>query len=161
MATSLNPRNIGIKYGLLAGAGIIIYFFILRATGLLDVSGLWAVNILILFIFLYLAYNEVRHRVHRDRISYLPGLGIGLAGSIACALLYGAFLLIYGGMDETTKTELRKVIPLEPTLGGFQPSGMFFAILGIAEVMVGGVISSFILMQRFKRNHIAEINKTV
>lgn len=143
--------SIGFKYGLLSFAACVAYFLIMRALNLIQIPEFRYLNYAILMGGIALALNEVRHSIHKHRVNYLPGLGIGLWVSLVCALFFGVFLAIYSSIDKDFVARIKPNLPFQDYVN----PGML-AFVSAGEMIVSGVIITFVVMQFFKRNTIGQ-----
>src|SRR5690349_16528943 len=92
-------RSIGFKYGLFTGAAFIVYFLIMQALGLVQYSELRFLQYVFLPIGIWAGLAEVRKRIHKHRINYLPGLGTGFWITAISSALFALFIWIYSGIN--------------------------------------------------------------
>jgi hypothetical protein len=144
----MSIRGIGFKYGILSAIAFIAYFLIMRAINLAQQTELRHLNYVFLAGGIFLALNEIRHKIHTHRINYLPGIGVGLWASVVSSVIFGIFMVVYTGAIEPGFLErIKPSIPASIHLN----AGMV-GFVAFGETMVWGVIISFVLMQLFKRN---------
>ncbi|MDQ3072701.1 MAG: DUF4199 domain-containing protein [Bacteroidota bacterium] len=151
MPTETHPvsvRAVGLKYGLIGLALLVIYFFIMQAMNMTDRPFFRIFNHVAMALAIFLAYRDVTHKLHTHRISYLPGLGVGIWITIFTGITFGIFVLIYAGI--INPAFVSKVAPELPFADYLNPGSIAF--VAAAELMVVGLISSFVFMQFFKRN---------
>ncbi|RYD74973.1 MAG: DUF4199 domain-containing protein [Sphingobacteriales bacterium] len=147
----ISIRSMGLKYGIIAAVAFIIVFLIARAIPINNPAFRF-VNYLILAICIGLALNEERRHIHKHRLSYLPGLGIGVWTAVTTALIYALFILLYANVfDKGFIEDVRPHLPFQD----YMSAGMM-AFVAFGETMVFGAIASFVLMQLFKRNRAPE-----
>ncbi|MGZ5244733.1 MAG: DUF4199 domain-containing protein [Bacteroidia bacterium] len=140
-------KSLGFKYGIIATVVFIIVFLIARATHFNDFS-FHFINYIFLAVCIALALNEARKTIHKHRINYLPGLGIGFWTSVTTAMLFSLFLLLYSNVfNKGFIEEIRPFMPFSEYLS----AGMI-SFVAFGETIAFGVIFSFIFMQLFKRN---------
>ncbi len=147
----LSIRSLGLKYGIIATIGFIVVFLIARAA---DINSplFRFVNYIILAVCIGLALNEATKIIHKHRINYLPGLGIGLWTAFTTALLYALFMFIYSKMLNPDFVEqVRPYLPFQDYVN----AGML-SFVAFGETLVFGAIFSFVMMQFFKRNRAPE-----
>jgi drug/metabolite transporter (DMT)-like permease len=147
---------IGFKYGLISFAACAVYFLIMRAVNLIQVPEFRYLNYAILLGGIALALNEVRHTIHRHRINYLPGMGIGLWVSLVCALFFAVFLAIYSSIDKDFVARIKPNLPFQDYV-----NPLMLAFVAAGEMLVSGVIITFVVMQFFKRNTIGQDNEDI
>lgn len=140
-------RKLGFKYGIIATVVFIIVFLIARAIHYNDPILRFA-NYIFLAVFIAMAMNEARRIIHKHRINYLPGLGIGFWTTVTTALLYAIFMLLYStALNPGFIEEIRPHLPFQDYIS---PGMLSFVAFG--ETFALGIIMSFVMMQFFKRN---------
>ncbi len=141
-------EKIGIKYGLLTAAGLVIYFFLMNVLNLTHHTALHFLNGIIMttgVVMAIRAYKRIKHGV----LSYFSGLGVGVITAIVGTLLFAVFMVIYvnvGGAD------LLETLSSQPYIGeriNITPGIVIFSVLMLEGVMSGAMVS-FIAMQYFK-----------
>lgn len=147
---------IGFKYGLISFAACVVYFLIMRAVNLIQVPEFRYLNYAILLGGISLALNEVRHTIHRHRVNYLPGMGIGFWVSLVCAAAFAVFLAIYSSIDKDFVARIKPNLPFQDYV-----NPLMLAFVAAGEMIVSGVIITFVVMQFFKRNTIGQDSEEI
>ncbi|WP_242919432.1 DUF4199 domain-containing protein [Pontibacter liquoris] len=143
-------EKIGIKYGLLTTAGLIVYFLIMDLLGLTHYTALHFLNGIILTIGVVMAIRGYKQSVN-GQISYFKGLGAGIITSAVATLLFAVFMVLYVKIGSG---KLLKELSSQPYLGeglAATPGFVIFMVL-MMEGVISGVMISFIAMQFFKRD---------
>jgi len=104
------PDRIPEIYGTLVALGLIVYFFLMYAVGLVHVIELRLLNVFILFAGIWFAYKQYK-RTHDGRLQYFQGMSIGVATSTIGVSTFAAFLLIYLKIDQNL---MNSIIENEP-----------------------------------------------
>jgi hypothetical protein len=145
----LSIRNTGIKFGLVTALFCIMYFLIMCMAGFIQNTNLRFISYFILAGGIVFAYNEVKHNIHRHRLSYLPGIILGFVMAFITAITYAAFIFIYSRFIDVS------FIPVVSRDLPFYNGGLNAYIIGICIFFEAWVVGSFIaftVMQYFKRN---------
>jgi hypothetical protein len=147
----ISLRNTGIKYGLITAAICIVYFIIMRIAGFINYPALRFFNYAFLAVGLILAYIEVRHKIHKHRINYLPGLGLGFIIVLITAMAFSVFVFIYSMFIDPNF--LNTIASNVPYFSGNMNS-YIISVFVFGESMIFGVVLAFLIMQFFKRNSV-------
>jgi hypothetical protein len=147
-------RGTGIKYGLITAAICIVYFLIMRFAGLIHITALRFLNYAILAIGIYLALNEVKHKINKHRVNYLPGLALGFMIIFISAVLFSIFIFIYARFIDPNFIAIIK--PELPSYYG-ELNGYIIGVFIFSETIMFGVILNFLVMQFYKRNRSPEL----
>jgi hypothetical protein len=142
-------EKIGLKYGLLTAAGLVIYFVIMNLLGLVRIVELRFLNGIIMAIGVTMAIRAYK-KTHHGNIGYFSGLGVGSITSIVSTTLFAAIILLYikiggGSLVETLSNDRYIGERIQST-----PGLVVFSVLMI-EGVISGVMVSFIAMQYFKQ----------
>ena len=138
----------GTKYGVFTFIAFVTFFLIMNALNLIQKAELHFGNYIFLAISIFLAINEVRHKIHKHRLNYLPALGLGTWITAVTALLFGIFVTVLTSVDTEVLTRLSPLIPFQTDV-----KPVTLGIVTFAETFMFGVVQTFIIMQYFKRNH--------
>lgn len=146
-------RSIGIKYGIITAIAMMVYFLIMRALNLIQITEFRYINYIILAIGIYMAFLDEKRKLHEKEIDYLPGLGLGALTGAICALCFSLFVFIYSKIDQGFVTSISDKIPIwNPDL----VNSYVIAMLTFSEIFALGIIIAFVFMQLFKRNRLSE-----
>jgi hypothetical protein len=98
-------------YGTIIAIGLIVYFFLVYALGLIHIVELRLLNLIIMFVGIYYALKQYR-RTHAGHLNYFRALitGVGTAG-LATAT-FTLFLFFYLKIDTNLMESIRKHEPL-------------------------------------------------
>jgi hypothetical protein len=138
--------GLSIKYGIASGVLAIAYFLIMHSLNLIYITELRFVNYFFLAICIFLALrNETK--IEHHRLEYFPGVEIGGIITLITAFMFSIFMLIFSIQDSDFIGKISHNVPfseyLNPGLIAFDTA---------AEVIIFGVILTFIFMQLFKKN---------
>jgi hypothetical protein len=150
-------RTTGIKYGLITAGICIVYFLVMRSAGLIHVTALRLLNYAILAVGIYLALNEIKRKIQKHRVNYLPGLALGFAIIFLSAVVFSVFIFIYARFLDPNFIQI-----IKPDLPNYYGDLNAYAI-GVfifSESIMFGVVLNFLVMQFFKRNRSPELETT-
>lgn len=142
-------EKIGLKYGLLTAAGLIVYFLLMKLAGLEHIVELRFLNGIIMAIGIVLAIRAYKTIQQGARIAYFKGIGTGLITAIVATVLFAVFMLIY---IKAFDDRLLEVLSAERLFGermSITPGVVVFTVL-MLEGVISGFFISFIAMQWFK-----------
>ncbi|MCA1752569.1 MAG: DUF4199 domain-containing protein [Cryomorphaceae bacterium] len=138
--------NKSIKYGLLTGAALIVYFLLMKLAGLEGNFALRFVNFFILISGCYLLLRSIYSGKNADG-SYFSGLVAGVVLSVTAVITFTAFMALY---VLAIDPEFMKILENSQIWGNhLELEQAAFAI--IIEGMASGVVITYSLMQYFKR----------
>jgi hypothetical protein len=131
-----------IRYGLLTGASLIVYFLLMQILGLIEITELRYLNLLILMggLFLFLKKFCV------DKFSYLNAFTSGIYVSAIAVFSFVIFFMFYiDFLDPNFYEYIRE----NEDFGSYLNKGAL-AFMLVAEGLSSGLIVTFICMQYFK-----------
>lgn len=143
-------EKIGLKYGLLIAAALILYFFLMQLLGLLHITELRFLNGLIMAVGVVLAIKTYK-AVSEESFGYFKGLGAGIITAVTGTVLFAAFMVIYARI---AGDEMIEMLTAERYFGErveATPGIVIFSVL-MLEGLISGFLISFIAMQYFKRD---------
>jgi hypothetical protein len=97
-------------YGALIALGLILYFFVMYAAGLIHVIELRLLNLFIMLAGVYYALKQYK-RTHNGRLDYFNSLTTGVATAAIGAATFSLFLFVYLSLD---KNLMNSIIENEP-----------------------------------------------
>jgi len=142
-------RGTAIKYGMITAAICIVYFLVMRLAGFVNIPVLRFFNYAFLALGLVLAFQEVTHRIHKHRIDYLQGLGLGFLIALITAIVFSIFIFIYSYFIDLNFLTIVK--PNLPSYNG-DLNPYIIGVFIFGESIIFGVVLNFIIMQFYKRN---------
>jgi hypothetical protein len=98
-------------YGALVTLGLIVYFFIMYAAGLIHVIELRLFNVVILLAGIYFAQKQFK-RTHNGRLDYFKSLTTGAATGAIAAATFSLFVFIYLKLDKNLMNSIAVNEPL-------------------------------------------------
>ena len=134
----------GLKAGLFVFIGLLAFFLIMKAIGMVHNLELRALNLLIMAGGVYYAIKSISKR--NPDFDYLKGMGTGLLTAISSSLAFALFNMIYlMAINPDFMDEIRETEPFSEYLNPFS-----VAIVILMEGISSGVLLSFGFMQWFK-----------
>lgn len=112
-------------YGAIIALGLIVYFFIMYAAGLIHVIELRLLNLFIMFAGVYFALKQFR-RTHNGRLDYFSSLTTGVATAAIGASTFSLFLFIYLSVDGNLMNSIAENEPLGYHLNPYIASFIVF-----------------------------------
>jgi len=135
-----NPR-IAEKHGLFIAIGLLIFFFIMKALGLLHVVELRVFNVVIMALGIYGAVKKFSKK-DPEEFTYFRGMGVGVVTGIIGSTLFGLFIFFYVSFIDTAL--MQNIIENEP-MGRFMNPYIVSLIIAI-EGIASALLVSFILL---------------
>lgn len=127
------PDRIPEIYGTLIALGLVLYFVVMYAVGLVYIVELRLLNVFILLAGVYYALKQYS-RTHAGHLNYFRGLVIGVATSTIGASTFAVLLFI---LLEADHDLLRTILANEPMGEHLNP------FIAAATIMLEGVFSGF------------------
>ena len=125
MNISNNRKRIPEIYGAMVALGLIVYFIIMYAAGLIHVIELRLFNVFILLAGVYFALKQFK-RTHDGRLDYFSSLTTGVATAAVGAGTFALFLFIYLSIDKNLMDMIRTEEPLGLYLNPYIASFIVF-----------------------------------
>lgn len=141
MSLFTDPNRIPENYGLRIAGGLIVFFLIMKFTGLLQHVELRALNLVILVAGIFFALKKFKN-THEDHLNYFRGLVTGVATAAVGAIGFTVFLFIY--LSFLDKDMMQYLIDNEP-MGRFLNPYMASFIVAL-EGVFSGLLVTFILI---------------
>jgi len=142
-------EKIGLKYGLLTAAGLILYFLLMKLLGLAHIMELRFLNGIIMTGGVVLAIRGLK-RMWGGNMGYFQGIGTGMITAVTGTVLFAVFMVLYIKLSDG---EMLEVLSAERYFGQRMeatPGLVIFSVL-VLEGVISGFMISFIAMQYFKR----------
>lgn len=117
-------------YGTLIALGLIVYFFVMYAAGLIHVIELRVLNLFIMLAGIWYALRQFK-RTHNGRLDYFHSLTTGVATAAIATGTFSVFLFIYLSLDKQLMNMIAENEPLgfylNPYIAAFvvQLEGLF------------------------------------
>lgn len=142
----------GLINGLVITALLVVFFFLMKAFGLIHQYELRGFNAVIMFSGVFLSIRSYK-RNHAEDFSYLKGMSLGLLTLLTTAFSFSVFVLLF----MLFSPRFMEMIRIN------EPHGMYMNEYGIAivifiEAAASGFIFSFLSMQWFKEKSPSRYN---
>lgn len=142
-------EKIGLKYGLITAAGLIVYFFLMKLLGLVHIVELRFLNGLIMAVGVVLAIRA--HKILlQGNLPYFRGFGTGIIAAVVATVIFASFMVIYAKVGGGAFVEMLSAERYFGERVASTPGVVIFSVLMI-EGIISGVMISFIAMQYFKQ----------
>jgi hypothetical protein len=137
------PTRIPEIYGTLIFLGLIVYFFMMYAVGLIHVIELRVVNLLIMLGGVYAAMKQFR-RTHEGHMNYFRALALGTVTAVIGTSTFSVFLFFFLKFEGNLMHSIQVNEPLGPYLNPYIASFMvflegIFSGFGLSYLMVNWV----------------------
>jgi hypothetical protein len=130
------------KYGIGTGLAMILYFMLMKFTGLIDTTELRYLN---LFIIMGGLYSYLKKTANKN-VDYLSAFSSGIFVSLIAVITFVLFFMIY--IDIIDPAFYDYIKENEPFGNSLDKTALGFML--IVEGMCSGFILTFVLMQHFK-----------
>ena len=130
-----NSDRIPEIYGTIIAIGLIVYFFLMYALGLIHVIELRLLNLLIMLPGVYFALKQYR-RTHAGKLNYFRALITGLYASTIGTMTFTLFLFFYLRVDHELMNSIREIEPLGVHLNPY---------IAAFAVSLEGIFSGFMI----------------
>lgn len=127
------PDRIPEIYGTLITLGLIVYFFLMYAFGLVHIIELRLLNLFIMLGGIYMAMKQYK-RTHNGHLNYFRALSTGVATAAIGASTFAVFLLLYLKLDGNLMQSIIENEPMGRYLNEYVAAAM---------VTIEGVFSGF------------------
>jgi hypothetical protein len=127
-------------YGTLIALGLIVYFVIMYAVGLLQVIELRLLNLFIMLAGVYFAMKQYA-RTHDGHLNYFRGLAIGVATSAIGSATFSLFLFVFLRFNNDLMQYIIEHEPMGPYLNAYIASFMV-----LLEGVFSGLFITFVLL---------------
>jgi hypothetical protein len=144
------PTRIPEIYGTLIFLGLLVYFFIMYAVGLIHVIELRIVNLFIMLGGVYAALKQFR-RTHQGHLNYFRALSLGTAAAVIGTSTFSVFLFLFLKFEGNLMASIRANEPLGPYLNPYIASFMVFL-----EGIFSGFGLAYLLVNWVETDNVAE-----
>lgn len=131
-----------VRFGALISAGLILYFLIMKFSGLVHVVELRVFNFLIMFTGLRLAFREFGETDINRQFNYLKAFIFGVSTAIIGALTFAVFLFVY--ISFLDPALMQSIVEKEPFGHYLNPYLASFIVA--VEGILSGVLGTFIIV---------------
>ncbi|KAA9332850.1 hypothetical protein [Adhaeribacter soli] len=143
---SVSIEKTGGWYGFLNGLALIAYALILQITHLADVPILRFGFLVISVIFICMSISSLK-QARGGMVRYLQGIAVGSVTSIVATVMFAFFTVIN---IQFFGSNIIEILQSENTMGEHLTLTSVFLVITMIGIP-GGVLTSFIVMQYFKR----------
>jgi len=130
------------KYGIGTGLAMILYFMVMKFTGLIDITELRYLNLFIIMGGLYSYFKKTA----KENVDYLSAFSSGIYVSLITVITFVLFFMLY--IDIIDPAFYDYIKENEPFGNSLDKTALGFML--IVEGMCSGFILTFVLMQHFK-----------
>jgi hypothetical protein len=141
MSLFTNPNRIPENYGLKIAAGLIIYFMIMKFSGLLYTVELRMGNFVFLTAGIFFALKKFK-ATHEDHLNYFRALVTGVGTGAVGSLVFAAFFFLYVSFIDTSFMDY--IVANEP-MGRFL-NPYISAFIVALEGVFSGLLVTFVLI---------------
>lgn len=134
------PDRIPEIYGSIIALGLIVYFFLMYAFGLVHVIELRLLNLPIMLGGVYYALKQFS-RTHNGHLNYFRAMATGVTTSTIGASTFAVFLFIYLKIDHSFMQSVKENEPLGPYLNEYIATAMV-----LIEGVFSGLFITFLLL---------------
>jgi hypothetical protein len=150
MSLFTNPNRIPENYGLKIGAGLIVFFLLMKVTGLVHHYELRFLNVIIQVSGIYFALKKFKE-THGQHINYFRALVTGVSAGAIASLLFAIFLFAYLMVDQSLMLDIIEKEPMGQYLNPYIASFMV-ALEGIFS----GLLFTFILINYITTDEVSD-----
>lgn len=148
------PTRIPEIYGSIIALGLIVYFFLMYALGMLEVIELRLLNLLIMLGGVYFALKQFA-RTHDGHLNYFRGLAVGVATSSIGAATFSLFLFFFLRFNSGFMQYIIEHEPMGPYLNPYIASFMV-----LLEGVFSGLFITFVLLNWVRSDQVNEPSGT-
>jgi len=141
MSLFTDPKRIPENYGLRIAAGLIVYFMIMKFSGLLYTTELRMANFIFLALGIYYALKKFK-ATHDDHMNYFRALVTGVATGAIGSIIFAAYFFLYVSFIDTEF--MQYIVDNEP-MGRFL-NPYISAFIVALEGVFSGLLVTFILI---------------
>lgn len=139
-------------YGALITLGLIVYFMIMYAVGLIHVIELRMFNVFIMLAGVYFAQRQFK-RTHNGRLEYFRCMTTGAATSAIAAATFSLFVFIYLKLDRDLMNSIADNEPLGIYLDPYICSFAIFLEGLLSGFGMSYLLSNFMATDRIEMHH--------
>jgi hypothetical protein len=144
------PTRIPEIYGTIIFLGLLVYFFIMYAVGLIHVIELRLVNLFIMLAGVYFAIKQYR-RTHEGHINYFRALAAGTSSAVIGTSTFSLFLFFFLKFEGNLMQSIQENEALGPYLNPYIASFMVFL-----EGIFSGFGLTYLLVNWIETDNVAE-----
>ncbi len=142
MNSILQTKRIDFYYGLLIAGGLIVYFLIMKFTGLVHVVELRVFNLFIMASGIYAVMRRFRQTDLNQQFNYIRAFFLGVSTAIFASILFAVFFFIY--VTFIDRALMTSIIEKEP-MGRFLNPYVASFIIAV-EGVLSGILVTFMII---------------
>ena len=142
MSSSLQTKRIDLYYGLLTAGGLVLYFLIMKFTGLVHVVELRVLNLFIMATGIYAVMRRFRLTDLNQQFNYMRAFFLGVSTAIFASILFALFFFIY--VTFIDRELMTSIIEREPMGRFLNPYVASFVIA--VEGVLSGILVTFMII---------------
>lgn len=150
MSLFTDPRRIPENYGLKIGAGLILFFLLMKVVGLVHIYELRFLNVIIQVAGIYYALKKFRE-THGQHINYFRALVTGVSAGAIASLIFAIFLFAYLMMDNALMQDIIEKEPMGRYLNPY-----IAAFMVALEGIFSGLLFTFILINYLPTDEVSD-----
>jgi hypothetical protein len=141
-------------YGAIVTVGLILFFFIMYAAGLIHVIELRLFNLFILLAGVYYALKQYR-RTHNGQLDYFSALTTGVATAAIASATFSLFIFIYLSLDKNLMNSIIENEPLGSHMNPYIASFIVFLEGLFSGFGISYLMSNFAATDRPVTDHLS------
>ena len=142
-----NPiTQLELKFGLTTCAFLILFFFVMKYLGFIQIVELRCLNFFILFAGVNMAYRSYRKQTELN-VEYFEGFFFGFFTTLFAIIPFGLFVFLY---FREVDPDLINSLKSNSLFMGVEITAEKAAVTTIIEGTVSGVLISYILLQYYR-----------
>lgn len=150
MSLFTDPRRIPENYGLKIGAGLILFFLLMKVVGLVHIYELRFLNVIIQVAGIYYALKKFRE-THGQHINYFRALVTGVSAGAIASLIFAIFLFSYLMVDSALMLDIIEKEPMGRYLNPY-----IAAFMVALEGIFSGLLFTFILINYLPTDEVSD-----
>lgn len=150
MSLFTDPRRIPENYGLKIGAGLILFFLLMKVVGLVHIYELRFLNVIIQVAGIYYALKKFRE-THGQHINYFRALVTGVSAGAIASLIFAIFLFSYLMVDGALMLDIIEKEPMGRYLNPY-----IAAFMVALEGIFSGLLFTFILINYLPTDEVSD-----
>ena len=150
MSLFTDPKRIPENYGLKIGAGLIVFFLLMKVTGLVHHYELRFLNVFIQVAGIYYALKKFKE-THGQHINYFRALVTGVSAGAIASLIFAIFLFAYLMMDQSLMLDIIEKEPMGRYLNPY-----IAAFMVALEGIFSGLLFTFILINYIPTDEVSD-----
>lgn len=150
MSVFTDPKRIPENYGLKIGAGLIVFFLLMKVVGLVHIYELRFLNVIIQVAGIYYALKKFKE-THGQHINYFRALVTGVSTGAIASLIFAIFLFTYLMMDNALMLDIIEKEPMGRYLNPY-----IAAFMVALEGVFSGLLFTFILINYITTDEVSD-----